>query len=91
MLGKTISNIVYLKVAPRIIETIVENLASLPSVLNLSIMTDPQTLYIQTFTDSNETFNQFVSAHLFLNTDILLVISVSLLRRVRHRRAVVFR
>ncbi len=86
MLGKTISSFIDIKVAPKVIETIAENLASQPEVVSLYIMTDLQSLQIHTLTDSNEAFNRFVSAYLFSNSDILSINSTSLLKRVKHRR-----
>jgi Lrp/AsnC family leucine-responsive transcriptional regulator len=86
MLGKTISSFVDIKVAPSVIEIIAEDLASQPEVVSLYIMTDLQSLHIHTLTDSNETFNQFVSDHLFSNPDILSINSTALLRRIKHRR-----
>jgi DNA-binding Lrp family transcriptional regulator len=86
MLGKTISSFIDIKVAPKLIETIAEDLASQPEVVSLYIMTDLQSLHIHTLTDSNEAFNRFVSAYLFSNSDILSINSTSLLKRVKHRR-----
>jgi DNA-binding Lrp family transcriptional regulator len=85
MLGKTISSFVDIKVAPRVIETIAEDLASQPEVVSLYIMTDLQSLHIHTLSVSNEAFNRFVSAHLFSNPDILSINSTSLLKRVKYR------
>ncbi|AOY90177.1 winged helix-turn-helix domain-containing protein [Marinobacter salinus] len=85
-LGKTISSFIDLKVAPRAIEVIAEDLASKPEVVSLYIMTDLQSLHIHTLVDSHETFHKFVSEYLFSNPDILSVHSSSLLKRVKHRR-----
>jgi DNA-binding Lrp family transcriptional regulator len=85
-LGKIISSFVDLKVAPKSIEAIAEDLASQPEVVSLYIMTDLQSLHIHTLTDSYETFHRFVATHLFSKPDILSVNSSSLLKRVKHRR-----
>jgi Lrp/AsnC family leucine-responsive transcriptional regulator len=86
ILGKTISTFIDLKVTPRVIDTIAEDLASQPEVVSLYIMTDLQSLHIHTLTDSHETFSNFVFAHLFSNPNILSINSTSLLKRVKHRR-----
>lgn len=85
-LGKVISSFIDLKVAPHAIESLAEELADMPEVVSLYIMTDLKSLHIHTLTDSYETFNAFVTRHLFSRPEILSVESSALLKRIKNRR-----
>ncbi len=85
-LGKTISMFVDLKVSPQEIEKVAEELAALPEVVSLYIMSDLRSLHIHTLTDSYEEFDQFAKEHIFGRPEIISVESNSLLKRVKHRR-----
>lgn len=85
-LGKTISMFIDLKVSPQAIEQVAEELAALPEVVSLYIMSDLRSLHIHTLTDSHESFDQFASKHIFSRPEIISVECNSLLKRVKHRR-----
>ncbi|WP_432697430.1 Lrp/AsnC family transcriptional regulator [Marinobacterium sp. YM272] len=85
-LGKTISMFVDLKVSPQEIEQVAEELAALPEVVSLYIMSDLRSLHIHTLTDSHEGFDRFAKDHIFGRPEIISVECNSLLKRVKHRR-----
>lgn len=85
-LGKTISMFVDLKVSPQEIEKVAEELAALPEVVSLYIMSDLRSLHIHTLTDSYEGFDRFAKEHIFGRPEIISVECNSLLKRVKHRR-----
>ncbi|SEG80872.1 MULTISPECIES: Lrp/AsnC family transcriptional regulator [Marinobacterium] len=85
-LGKTISMFVDLKVSPQEIEKVAEELAALPEVVSLYIMSDLRSLHIHTLTDSHEGFDRFAKDHIFGRPEIISVECNSLLKRVKHRR-----
>ncbi|MBS98709.1 MAG: Lrp/AsnC family transcriptional regulator [Oceanospirillaceae bacterium] len=85
-LGKTISMFIDLKVTPQSIENVAEELAALPEVVSLYIMSDLRSLHIHTLTDSLDSFDQFAQNHIFGRPEIMSVECNSLLKRVKHRR-----
>ncbi|GGB99580.1 putative HTH-type transcriptional regulator YwrC [Marinobacterium zhoushanense] len=84
--GKTISTFIDLKVNPQSIEQVAEELAALPEVVSLYIMTDLRSLHIHTLTDSYDTFDAFAKAHIFGRPEVISVECNALLKRVKHRR-----
>jgi DNA-binding Lrp family transcriptional regulator len=84
--GKTISTFVDLKVNPQCIEQIAKELADLPEVVSLYIMTDLRSLHIHTLTEGYESFDVFAKEHILGRPEVISVECNSLLKRVKHRR-----
>jgi len=84
--GKRISTFIDLKVEPQSIEQVAEELAALPEVVSLYIMTDLRSLHIHTLVDSYENFDDFARQHIFGRPEVVAVECNALLRRVKHRR-----
>lgn len=84
--GMRISTYVDLKVDPHAIDQVAEELAALPEVVSLYIMTDLRSLHIHTLVDSYERFDDFARQHIFGRPEVISVECNALLRRVKHRR-----
>lgn len=85
-IGKRISTYIDLKVDPQSIEQVAEELADLPEVVSLYIMTDLRSLHIHTLVDSYDNFDAFARQHIFGRPEVISVECSALLRRVKHRR-----
>lgn len=83
-LGKVISTFIDLKAAPFALESLAQELAACPEVINLYIMSDLKSLHIHTLTHSQEAFDQFARRYLTGREEITSLYCTNLLSRVKH-------
>ncbi|HUX82658.1 MAG TPA: Lrp/AsnC family transcriptional regulator, partial [Halothiobacillus sp.] len=85
-MGKTVSTFLDIKVAPQGIEQIADELADQPEIASLYIMSDMKSLHVHALTDTYERLHEFVREQIFSREHILSVDSLTLLKRIKHRR-----
>lgn len=84
--GMGISAFIDAKVAPTLVETLCDELALLPEVVSLYLMSDMHSLHIHTLTDTESHLDAFVRARFFAREGVLSINCTLLLRRVKNRR-----
>lgn len=85
-LGVGISAFLDVKAAPVLVDVLCDELAALPEVVSLYLMSDMRSLHIHTLTDTQAHLDVFVRERLFSRDGVEAVHCNLLLRRVKNRR-----
>ena len=85
-MGKVVSAFFDIKVSPRFIEDIANELSQQPEVVSLYIMNDMQSLHMHTLTEDMKGLEKFSSTHLLGKEAIQSVDCKTLMSRLKNRR-----